>query len=321
MLHWPWKNGLVILILPIQQTTWIGDRLFKHCQFIYKKSIPWFMFPWQCKEMTQDLDVWIRRTKMVVDETQQKAEACINKVGVALNWASTRSTWIRGQSFIKRGLAISVCQSFWFFWLLIHGAKGQTEKLLKSALNKTSLVPGALLFRAASRSFSLSHHWISETLRPGFSSGIQSPRGAPAALCLFGSRLPLRPHGEDSATDTRSSPSFSLYTSTTHIRLWASLAWLHPLWLPACESEWGADGESLSRLWLPWACSGISTCPLRAINGKLDECTCLCTDSRDEFVCLREEQEGLNTLPPGRLPWMVRPSQVVWINGVRVAEC
>lgn len=260
---------------------------------------------------------------MVVDETQQKAEACVNKVNVAVDWASTCSTWMRGQSFIKWGLAILVCQAFWSNPELSYpwGLGGKQRNCSDLPWNKTSLVPGTLLFRAVFVSFSFSHHWISETLRPRFSSGIQSPRGAPAALCLSGSRLPLRPHGEDLATDTRSSPSLSLYTSTTHIRLWASLAWLHPLWLPACESEWGADGESLSRLWLPWACSGISTCPLRSINGKLDECTCLCTDSRDEFVCLREEQEGLNTLPPGRLPWMVRPSQVVWINGVGVAEC
>ncbi|KAL6464411.1 hypothetical protein MHYP_G00267280 [Metynnis hypsauchen] len=40
--------------------------------------------------------------------------------------------------------------------------------------------------------------------------------------------------------------------------------------------------------------------PLRSVNGRPDECGCLCADSRDEFVCLREEQEGLNTLPPRR---------------------
>ncbi|TSV54871.1 hypothetical protein Baya_13279 [Bagarius yarrelli] len=45
----------------------------------------------------------------------------------------------------------------------------------------------------------------------------------------------------------------------------------------------------------------LALAPFCSINGKLDECKCLCTDSRDEFVCLREEQEGLNTLPPGRV--------------------
>lgn len=160
--------------------------------------------------------------------------------------------------------------------------------------NKTSLVPGTLLFMAAFLSFSLSHHWISETLRPRFSSAIQSPRGTPAALCLFGSRLPLRPHGEDLATDTRSSPSLSQYTFTTHIRLWASLAWLHPLWLPACESEWGADGENLSRLWLPWVCSGISTCPFALSMGSWMNAT----------VCAQTAGMNLSALEKNRKAWI-----------------
>lgn len=267
--------------------------IFKHCQLIKKKCIPWFMFPWQWK----DLDGWIRRTKIVVDETQQKAEACINNVDVALNWARIHSAWARGQNFIKWGLAISVCQSFRSkseLDFLFMGLRGKQRNCLNLPWNKTSLVPGALLFRAASHSFSFLHHWISETLRPGFSSGIQSPRGSPAALCLFGSRLPLRPHGEDSATDTRSSPSFSLYTSTTHIRLWASLAWLHPLWLPACESEWGADGESLSRLWLPWACSGISTCPFALSMGSW----------MNAPVCAQTAGMNLSALEKNRKAWI-----------------
>lgn len=40
---------------------------------------------------------------------------------------------------------------------------------------------------------------------------------------------------------------------------------------------------------------GISTWPsVFFVPGSRDECSCLCADSGDEFVCLREEQEGLN---------------------------
>lgn len=54
---------------------------------------------------------------------------------------------------------------------------------------------------------------------------------------------------------------------------------------------------------------GISTWPsVFFVPGSLDECTCLCADSGDEFVCLREEQEGLN----------VRLSLGVWGGGVWV---